>query len=64
MKDFDIKSKEWWKVAKVYFAKKLEKNLAQHRVNEKNLMYKLEIYQKKNRVYLWHFNKYRDIKPR
>jgi len=25
----------------------LEKNLAQHRINERNLRYKLEIYQKK-----------------
>jgi hypothetical protein len=27
-----------------YFAKELEKNLAQHRANERNLKYKLEIY--------------------
>jgi len=42
MKDSNAKSKEWWEVAK-----ELEKNLAQHRVDERNLMYKLEIYQKK-----------------
>jgi hypothetical protein len=44
--DFEIESKEWWKVAKECFRKELEKNLAQHRANEKNLMYKLETYQK------------------
>jgi hypothetical protein len=46
MKDYDIESKKWWEVGKEYFAKELEKNLAQHRVNEKNLKYKLEIYWK------------------
>ncbi len=46
-KDSDTKSKEWWKVAEEYFAKKLEKNLAQHRANERNLRYELEIYQNK-----------------
>ncbi len=44
MKDFDAKSKEWWEVTKKYFTKELEKSLAQHRVNERNLRYKLEIY--------------------
>jgi hypothetical protein len=33
-KDFDATSKEWWEVAKEYFAKELEKNMAQHRVDE------------------------------
>jgi hypothetical protein len=47
MKDFNVESKEWWEVAEEYFAKELEKNIAQHRTNEKNLRYKLEIYQKK-----------------
>jgi hypothetical protein len=28
MKDFDTKFEEWWKVAKEYFAKELEMNLA------------------------------------
>jgi hypothetical protein len=28
MKDFDAKSEEWWEVAKEYFTKELEKNLA------------------------------------
>ncbi len=47
MKDFDVESKEWWEVVKGYFAKELEKNLAQHRANERSLKYKLEIHQKK-----------------
>ncbi len=34
MKDSEAKSKEWWEVAKDYFTKELEKNLAQHRVDE------------------------------
>jgi hypothetical protein len=28
MKDFNAESKEWWEVAKEYFTKELEKNLA------------------------------------
>jgi arginyl-tRNA synthetase len=48
MKDFDTKFEEWWKVAKEYFANELEKNLAQHRTNERNRRFKLEIYQKNN----------------
>jgi hypothetical protein len=47
MKDFDANSKELWEVTWENFTKKLEKNLAQHKVDERNLMYKLEIYQKK-----------------
>ncbi len=47
MKDFDVESKEWWEVVEEYFAKDLEKNLTQHRIDERSLMYKLEIYQKK-----------------
>jgi hypothetical protein len=44
MKDFDVESKEWWEVVEEYFAKDLEKNLTQHRIDERSLMYKLEIY--------------------
>jgi len=46
MKDFDVKSKEWQEVAKEYFAKELEKNLTHHKVDEKVLRYKLEVYQR------------------
>jgi hypothetical protein len=46
MKDSEAKSKEWWEVIKEYFAKELEKNLAQHRVDERILRYKLKVYQK------------------
>jgi hypothetical protein len=46
MKDFKVESKEWWEVVEEYFTKELEKNLAQHRVNERILRYKLEAYQK------------------
>jgi hypothetical protein len=46
MKDFEAKFKEWWEVTEEYFTKKLEKNLVQHRTNEKNLKYNLEAYQK------------------
>jgi hypothetical protein len=34
MKDFDAMSKELWEVPDEYFAKELEKNLAQHKVDE------------------------------
>jgi len=47
MKDFEAKFEEWWEVAKEYFMKQLEKNLAQHRVGERIIRYKLEAYQKK-----------------
>ncbi len=33
-------------IAKKYFYKELEKNLAQHRANERMYMYKLEAYQR------------------
>jgi hypothetical protein len=46
MKDCDVESEEWWEVAKEQFVKECEKNLIQHRTNERNLKYKLEIYQK------------------
>jgi len=42
MKDFEAQSKEWWEVAKEYFSKELEKNLAQYRIDEIILKYKLE----------------------
>jgi len=44
-KDSEAESKEWWEVAKDYFTKELEKNLAQHRVDERIMRYKLA-YQK------------------
>jgi hypothetical protein len=46
MKDYEAKFKEWWKVIEEYFTKELEKNLAEHRANEKIKKYKLEAYQK------------------
>jgi hypothetical protein len=46
MKDFEAKSKEWWKVVKEYFTNELEKNLTQHKANERILSYKLKVYQK------------------
>jgi len=46
MKDFKAKFEEWWEVVEEYFTKELEKNLAQHRVNERIMRYKLETYQK------------------
>ncbi len=46
MKDSEAEFEEWWEVVKEYFTKELEKNLAQHRSNERILRYKLEVYQK------------------
>jgi hypothetical protein len=46
MKEFEEKSKEWWEVAKEYFTRELENNLAQHRADEIIMRYKLEAYQK------------------
>jgi hypothetical protein len=37
MKDFEAKSKEWWEVVEEYFTKELEKNLAEHRADERIL---------------------------
>jgi len=45
MKDFEVEYEEWWEVAKEYFTKELEKNLAQRKANERILKYKLEVYQ-------------------
>jgi hypothetical protein len=47
MKDSDVEFLEWWEVAEEYFVKELEKNLDQHKVNERILKYKLEIYHKR-----------------
>ncbi len=44
MKDSKAEFEGWWEVAKGYFTKELEKNLAQH--NERILRYKLEAYKK------------------
>jgi hypothetical protein len=52
MKDFEVESKEWWEVAEEYFTKELEKNLIQHRVDEKKFKYKLETYQKKKNYFI------------
>jgi hypothetical protein len=41
-----VQSKEWWDVVEEYFTRELEKNMAQHNVDERILRYKLEIYQK------------------
>ncbi len=46
MKDFEVEFKEWWEVGEAYFTKELEKNVAQHKTNERILKYKLEVYQK------------------
>jgi len=46
MKDFEAKSEEWWEVVEEYFRKELEKNLVQHKVDERIMRYKLEAYQK------------------
>jgi hypothetical protein len=34
-KDYEVDYEEWWEVEEEYFTKELEKNLAQHRANEK-----------------------------
>jgi hypothetical protein len=44
MKDSKVEFEEWWEVAKEYFTKELEKNLAHRKVDER--IYKLKIYQK------------------
>jgi hypothetical protein len=46
MKDYEAKYEEWWEVVKEYFTKELEKNLGQHKVDERIMRYKLETYQK------------------
>jgi hypothetical protein len=46
MKDFDVEFKEWWEIIEEYFSKELEKNLAQHKGDERTYMYKLEVYQR------------------
>ncbi len=45
MRDFEVEYEEQWEVAKEYFTKELEKNLAKHKANERILKYKLEVYQ-------------------
>jgi Fic family protein len=50
MKDFEAKFEEWWEVAKEYFTKELDKNLAQHKIDERIMRYKLEAYQEKFQI--------------
>ncbi len=64
MKDYEAKYEECQKIAKEYFTKELEKNLVQHKTNERIMRYKLEVYEKKNSFHLWQSNKYRGIAPR
>ncbi len=52
MKDLEAKFEEWWEVAKEYFTKELEKNLAQHNANERIMRYKLEAYQKNFPIFI------------
>ncbi len=52
MKDFKVKFEEWWEVVEEYFTKELEKNIAQHRVVERILRYKLEAYQKNFPIFI------------
>jgi hypothetical protein len=54
MKDSKTESKEWWEVVEEYFTKELEKNLAQHRTDERILKYKLETYQKNFPNFIYH----------
>ncbi len=46
MQDYEVQYEEWQEVVKEYFTKELEKNLAQHKVDENFMKYKLEAYQK------------------
>ncbi len=46
MKDFEVKSREWWEVDEEYFTMEMEKNLVQHKADENIFRYKLEAYQK------------------
>jgi hypothetical protein len=41
MKDSEVEFEEWWEVVEEYFTKELEKNLVQHRVDERIMKYKL-----------------------
>ncbi len=53
MKDSNAKFEEWWEVVEEYFAKELEKNLAQHRFNQRILRYKLEVYQRNFPIFVY-----------
>jgi hypothetical protein len=44
MKDFKVEYEQWWEVIDEYFTKELEKKLAPHKANERNMRYKLEDY--------------------
>jgi hypothetical protein len=35
MNDFEAESEEWWEVAREYFTKEFEKNLVQHKIDER-----------------------------
>ncbi len=58
MKNFKAEFEEWWEIAEEYFTKELEKNLTQHKVNERILKYKLDFIFFNSNFHLWQSNKY------
>jgi hypothetical protein len=62
MKHSTPKFEEWWEVVEEYFAKELEKNLAQHRVMRESLSTSLS--KESSNFCLWQSNKYGGIKLR
>jgi hypothetical protein len=50
MKDSEVESKEWWEAVEEYFTKELEKNLVQHKVNERILSISWKFIKKKFQI--------------
>jgi uncharacterized protein YjbK len=58
MKDYEVEFEEWWEVVEEYFTKELEKNLVQHRADEKIMRYKFRVQlgsllKEFSKFYLW-----------
>jgi uncharacterized protein YjbK len=47
MTDYEVEFEEWWEIVEEYFTNELEKNIDQHKSDERIQRYKLEVHKKK-----------------
>jgi hypothetical protein len=50
--DSKAEFEEWWEVTEEYFTKEFEKNLVEHKADERIQRYKLEAYQKNFPIFI------------
>ncbi len=50
MTDYEVEFEEWWEIVEEYFTNELEKNIDQHKSDERIQRYKLEVHKKKFQI--------------